>query len=665
MSIINQLDKSVYNRISAGEVVESPYSVVKELIENAVDAKATEITINVQNGGKDLIEVSDNGSGILKDDLLKTVLPHATSKISKAEDLENIKTLGFRGEALASIAAVSKMTITSKTADSETGYYFDCVGGECSEINAIPCTVGTKIKVCDLFFNTPARRKFLKTDRSEENSITDMIARLVLANPDITIKYYVNGKNVISSCGDGIQDAVISVYGTEAYNNCFNIRNYKNGVKIEGYIGNHNYTKANRTFQTIILNGRYIVNQTIQTAIHNAYSSYLMKRRYPFYVLYLTMPSEVVDVNVTPNKSDVRFMDNSVVYSALYSTISSVLDGTDSAVNIIVEDKKTERIKNDERSDDNFIFNNEPQAPRSDIASDNVLEETNNAFASEKDDDDKYKIVTLTDTPNKSKRYPKDTFNNDMGQLLLNLAENPLIFNDEPQNNKNEFESDADGEDIFAANKKYIQELEEKKLNDERKFSIIEETAELSYVGQALNTYLIFERNDDVYFIDQHAAHERLLYNKLCYIRITGETSVQPLLVPYEIKVNPLEYSYLNAKLEYLRKLGIEISENSRGNFEVTAIPCELIDFNIAEFFNDVLQDETLNLATIPEVINEKLMQKACKAAIKAGKTLDKSEVDSLMKLLNGNVNLKCPHGRPIAVRITKREIEKWFKRIV
>ena len=634
MTKIRQLDKSVYNRISAGEVVESPYSVVKELVENAVDAGATEITISILNGGKDLIEVTDNGSGILRDDLLSAVLPHATSKISTAEDLDNIKTLGFRGEALASIASVSRLNILSRVSDSEVGYSFDCIGGDCSEIYDQQCNVGTKVKVADLFFNTPARRKFLKTDRSEENSINDMVTRMILANPTVSFKYIVNGDTLVNSYGDGIDDAIISAYGVKAIENSFKISNYKNGIKIEGYLGNHNYTKPNRTFQTVILNGRYIVNQTIQSAIHNAYSSYLMKRKYPFYVLYITMPSEVVDVNVTPNKSDVRFMDNSVVYSALYSTVSSVLDGTDSALNIIVEKPE-------------FTDNNKEVS----------------------DSNDEYRLVALTDNPNKNTRYPKDTFNSDFGQMLLNIAENPLIYNYETQSFDEPKDKDAiENEvsiDIFAENKKYIEELESKKRIEEEKLFELEETAELKYIGQVLNAFLIFERGSDVYFVDQHAAHERLLYNKLLLLRENTEKNIQPLLIPYEIVVNSIEYGYVLNKLEYLRDIGISIEENKKGNFNVTAIPCDLLDFNLQEFFNDILQDTNFLNETIPEIINEKLMQKACKSAIKAGMSLNKSEVDALMKLLNGNINLKCPHGRPIAIKITRKEIDKWFKRIV
>ena len=336
MANINVLDKKVYNRIAAGEVVERPYSVVKELVENSIDAGATEITVSIYNGGKTAIEVSDNGSGIDKFNLKKALMPHATSKILNSEDLDSISTLGFRGEALPSIASVSKIEILSKVSGQDIGYAITSVGGEESEVEECPCNNGTFITVSNLFFNTPARLKFLKSDKSEENEVTDMMARLVLANPEISFKYCADGETIIESFGDGVEDSLISVYGLDAVKNSFKISNYLHGVKIEGYIGKHNYTKPNRTYQTTILNGRYVVNSTIQSAVHNAYSSYLMKRRYPFYVLYVTMPKEVVDVNVTPNKSDVRFLDNSIVYGAIYSTISKVLDGTDSAVNIVL-----------------------------------------------------------------------------------------------------------------------------------------------------------------------------------------------------------------------------------------------------------------------------------------------------------------------------------------
>ncbi len=631
MAKINILDKSVYNRIAAGEVVERPYSVVKELVENSVDAKADDIFINIVDGGKALIEVFDNGLGIEKEELLKTIMPHATSKISSTDDLNSIQTLGFRGEALPSIASVSQMRITSKTSISDIGYTFEVNGGEPSEIVESSCNNGTYVTVSNLFYNTPARQKFLKSTRSEENDVSDMVSRLILANPDIAFNYCVNDGTIFQSFGDGVEDALIAVYGANIIDNCFKISNYVHGVKIEGYIGKHNFTKPNRTYQTVILNGRYVVNSTIQSAIHNAYSSYLMKRQYPFYVLYITIPSEIVDVNVTPNKSDVRFVDNSVIYGALYSTISKVLDGTDTALNII--------------SNNEVIF-----ASPETVKKQREIDNSNNYI----------KVVNRYGQEVKTCNYPKDDFGEKQSSNI-NVAEDSGLFGAEPQSQS----QIKLGLDIFAENKRYIEELERKKREDEIKQLELEKNFELKYVGQVLNSYLIFEANGDMYIVDQHAAHERLLYNKILYLHSQKELTIQPLLVPFEITLNSQEVDFVERNLKYLNDLGFETTIDSENKLSIYTTPFELSDINMSEYFSLLFKDYTLHRETIPEIINEKLIQKACKSAVKAGMELSKTQVDSLIRLLNGDINLKCPHGRPIAVRISRLEIDKWFKRVL
>ncbi len=632
MAKINLLDKKVYNQIAAGEVVERPSSVIKELIENSIDAGATSIEVSIVGGGKDVIEVNDNGTGILKEDLKNAVLPHATSKIKDIADLDNITTLGFRGEALASISAVSKFTIASRTVDSEVGYELSVEGGEIGEVTVCPLKQGTYITVTNLFFNTPARQKFLKSERAEETDVTDVISRLMLANSQIAIKYSVDGNVVLQSFGEGLDDALIAVYGTETYKNCFKISNYSNGIKIEGFIGKHNFTKANRSYQTTVLNGRYIQNFTIQSAVHNAYQSYLMKRRYPFYCLMITMPSEVVDVNVTPHKSDVRFIDNSVVYASIYSTVSKVLDGTDSALDIITNFAETS--------------SEQLELPKTSNETENEKTSKNEDFT------EKYKDF-------EDRKYVKEFYNGKPTKLYLKEQEKRRkeIFENEEKKTQSAI-------DVFAENKKYIEELERKKLEETATQTEVQNKLDLKYIGQVLNTYLILEGNGDMYMIDQHAAHERLLYNKILYDFDNKTISVQPLLIPFVLKLNPYDYEKLYAKQSYLNGLGIEVKDVD-GDFTVLSIPSELTDMDINAFFEDVLHDDYLNDNHIPEFINEKLMQKACKSAIKAGKSLDNSEVNSLLKLLNNNITLKCPHGRPIAVRITRQEIDKWFKRIV
>lgn len=628
MSVINVLDKKVYTQIAAGEVVERPSSVIKELVENSIDAGATKIKINIIGGGKDVIEVSDNGSGILEDDLLKTIMPHATSKIKDVEDISNIKTLGFRGEALSSIASVSKLRITTKTKGSEIGYTMEVLGGENPVIVDAPANEGTFVTVSNLFYNVPARQKFLKTVRSEENDVTDMVSRLMLANPQVSFRYEINDSLIFNSYGEGIEDAIRGVYGNKFIEQFIPISHYKHGVRIEGYVGKINYTKPNRSYQTVILNGRCINNQTIQSAITNAYAGYLMKRKYPMVVLYITVPEEIVDVNVTPNKSDVRFIDNSVIYGAVYSTISNVLDGSDTALDIILN--KGERIlKSPEQVRKEYL--NKPEEPEITL------------------------ITSRGNTNPNTSNYTYDEFF-DMFQNFSLVEEDGQLRATNSQSKKA-----PKSPDIFAENKKYIEELERKR---EMEF-IPKEEEKLKYIGQVLNSFLIFERGSDVYFIDQHAAHERLLYNKLLYQRTIKENPTQPLLVPYLLTVNSLEREYILDKKIFLEEMGFVIEQNTDGNFEIYEIPLELTDIVLDDFFEDIFYDYTLRRETVPEIINEKLMQKACKSAIKAGMPLSESEVDSLMILLNGNINLKCPHGRPIAIRITRNEIDKWFKRVL
>ena len=338
--MINLLTKDVYNKISAGEVVERPASVVKELFENAIDSGANEVSVYIENGGLDKITVVDNGCGMDKDDLPKSFLPHATSKLKNSDDLLSIETLGFRGEALASISAVSAVTITTKTADAQVGYSLTNEGGVFGDITQAPALDGTTVEVTKFFFNTPARLKFLKTPKSEENEVTSLMEKMILSNPYVAIKYFVNGKLILQSYGEGIKDAVLSVYNVDTINNCYEISAEKNGIYIEGFLGSINFLKANRSHQTIVVNGRYVTDNTISTAIHNAYSSYLMKRQYPFYVLSITMPTETVDVNVHPRKAEVRFQNNQIVYGAIYSTVSKVLDGSANALNIVVAPPK-------------------------------------------------------------------------------------------------------------------------------------------------------------------------------------------------------------------------------------------------------------------------------------------------------------------------------------
>ena len=634
MSKINVLSSKIYNRIAAGEVVERPASVVKELVENSIDAGATVISIEIEKGGKASIKITDNGGGIEKSELKKAVLPHATSKISTVKDLENILSLGFRGEALASIASVSKLSIVSKPESQQSGARLYTEGGEDIEIIDYPSADGTEVTVNNLFFNTPAREKFLKTDKGEEGEITECVSKFILGHPFVAFKYVADGKLVYQSYGDGEESAFISVYGVKTVGDCFHIDSEKNGIKIKGYIGKHYFTKPNRNYQSVFLNGRYIVNTTVAAAVTNAYSTYLMKRQYPFYSLNIIMPPDTVDVNVHPNKIDVRFSNNQIVYGAVYSVVSKVLDGSSEALNIVSDTNIEKPLLNNNENASNYATHNTD-------------------YSSVKKSDSGFRKIVFNDSGKKA-NLPFD---------IDKVAD----------------KSAPDTLDIFAENKAYLEKLErEKKLqtadNIDKLFDFVTEKRqeeikidrELRYIGQSLNTFLIFDDGLDMYFIDQHAAHERILFDKFNEQIKNNTIDTQILLMPYTFDVMPKEYEFLVKNLELLNSMGINIDEFGDYTFKVSALPVMISELNFKEFFDDLLYDlNNLKNIQLTDLLKEKIAQKACKAAIKSGDTLSDDDIKIILTQLKGNLGLKCPHGRPIAVKISRAEIDKWFKRIV
>lgn len=615
MAKINVLSSKIYNRIAAGEVVERPASVVKELIENSIDAGANNITVSIYDGGISKIEVSDNGCGIDKNDLKKALLPHATSKISSISDLDNIKSLGFRGEALSSIASVSRISISSKTKDASIGAKISADGGVVSGIVDFGQDEGTTVTVSNLFFNTPAREKFLKSVRSEQSEVSNVMLRFILCNPNVAVTYLADGETIYKSYGDGLESAMVCVYGPKIIDDCYFIDTEKNGIKIYGYIGKHHFTKPNRTYQSFFLNDRYVINQTVSSSIMNAYSSYLMRRQYPFYVLSVKMPYEFVDVNVHPNKLDVRFIDNQIVYSSLYSVVSKVLDGSSEAISIVADSKK-------------------------------IVDEINTNYVTHNDN------VSIK-KPEINKPLKNETY--DFSKFVLS----DVVDEENDVGN-------SSNDDIFNENKKYLLNLE-KKINDENVVvTEIEIERNLNYVGQILNTYLILDDGLDMYIVDQHAAHERINYDRFMEKVASRQIDVQSLLIPYILRVNDIEKEFLLEKIEILRDLGIDICEFGSFEFKISSIPAIISDINLKDFFDDLLSNiMALKSIAINDLLKERIAQKACKASIKAGDKMSQTDTEILLKMLNGNLGLKCPHGRPICVKISRTEIEKWFKRIV
>ncbi len=655
--VINVLDSSVYNHIAAGEVVERPASVIKELVENSIDAGATRIDIEIENGGINKIKVSDNGIGIDKQFVKTAFLPHATSKISKIDDLDNILTLGFRGEALASIAAVSKVLMVTKPENQDIASAIEIEGGAVLKEYETGRTTGTTTTISDLFFNVPARKKFLKKDKSEEQEVTALVSRFILANPTIYFSYKADGKTIFSSPGTNLEDAIFSVYGKEAVTETLKVDFSKGDYKVFGFVGRPSFSKPNRTYQTLVINGRYVINSTISVAISNAFGEMLMKRKYPFYVLHMTLPADQIDVNVHPNKLDVRFANNSLVYSLFFEGVGRALSSMDYVAS--AEDKNIEKAIDQVQTasildtlktiDDSGTVSVEKQtfiipepvkpAEKIDKAGVNLNPFSRDIKSMTEEEKDEFRDTVLDATLySSSSDKVKDGFG--LGSKLLErLAETK--------------EEDKYYSSNYAITKAPIQT----DLNLEKA---------IKKVGKIFNTYLIVEVDDDVFFIDQHAAHERVLYEKFKAQYDNKSIAVQPLLFPYVLSLNPLESNIIEENLETMQELGFDISEFGNNTYKVNAVPAIVSEMNFDTFFNEFLSDNKNTLKKSSDLIKDYLMQHSCKNAIKGGNDLTDSEINQLFNQMGKEkIALFCPHGRPIAIRISKSEVEKWFKRIV
>lgn len=673
--MIRLLAPNVYNKIAAGEVVDRPYSVVKELVENAIDAGATEITVEIEKGGKKRVRVTDNGSGIAKEDLPLAYSSHATSKLETAEDLFHIHTLGFRGEAIASVASVSHMEIVSRT-EGNDAYALSCSGGVLGEVRPAAGANGTVVTVDDLFYNVPARLKFLKSDTAEEGDIGGFMARFLLSRPEISFTYLSDGKLKYRSFGDGLSAALVAVYGAETLKNCTEIRAEKHGIRLYGFLGNRNFYKANRTYQSLFVNGRYVVNQTVGAAVTNAYASYLMKRQYPFYVLFLEVPPEVVDVNVHPNKADVRFADNQIIYGCVYSIVSAVLDGNSKALEYIVSSPKFgETAAQDTLFEGDSALpqeqtegkSSEKLEPFSTLPTANAADQPMRDSSSRRNDG-----VVQTGAPSMSYAQAKKELAFDVSipkgdepqfldreKVVLEVRQ-PAMPSLAPSSMEGASVSAKPQEDVFAENQRFLREQTAKMRQDRV------DPASLEYKGELFRTYLIYQAGDVAYFIDQHAAHERILYDRLKEAWETRSVVSQPMLIPFVLTLNGQEFAFLEKNFSVLREIGFEIEEFGDTSVRVSAVPADLMEIDLNAFFHDVLSSmESLRAIRLVDLLKDKLATAACKAAVKGGESLSLQEVRALIEQMDGDTGMKCPHGRPAVVKMKKSEFEKLFKRIV
>lgn len=636
---INVLDSSIYNLISAGEVVERPASVVKELVENSIDAGAKSVKIEVFSGGKSKIRVTDDGAGIAKDDLLTAFLPHATSKIHKKDDLFSIQTLGFRGEALASIAAVSMVNVISKTDADDAAYGAELRGGKVENTFECAGVTGTSISVENLFFLTPARLKFLKKDKSEESEITSLILKMILANPYIAFSYYADDKNIFKTDGTGLKNAINSVYNREITMNFIEIENTFGDFSIKGFISKPAYFKGNRSYQTTIINGRVIENRTISTAVEKAYEPFLMKRSYPLYVIEINMPFDKLDVNVHPSKADVRFQDNHQMFSFVYSSVQRTLMSYDDVKSVpqleYVSDDGEILSENTKKGD----YNNENAAFFSDFTKNHeenkLISDDNISFSNEN-------LSGYLKKDGGFSGFNQTRAADGAGDAFYRIIKNKMATeNAKTENVQQSFDNidfDVKSDNAFDFDGKVI--------------------------GQVFATYLLVEKDENLYIIDQHAAHERILYDKLTK---NGSEYAQPLLIPYIYYASAQEFDFITEIIPTLSNIGFDIEEFSNDSFKVSAVPEALTDINFDEFFKDITRDFVRVNLSEKDLLKEKLMQRACKSAIKGGDVLNNAQIGALLKSFKDSENkpLQCPHGRPTVIKFSKTDFEKWFKRIV
>lgn len=624
---INILDDLIINRISAGEVVESPFSIVKELLDNAIDAGASKIVVQIQNGGIDQIIVKDNGKGIDKDDLIKAFLPHATSKIKDISDLEAIATLGFRGEALASISNVSKTTLTSKTPESDCAYSINVFGGSFSEIEATESDYGTKIEVNNLFFNTPARRKFLKKPKQEETQITNIITRYMMAHPRISFKYIVNGTVIYYSKGEGLFQTISSVYGDEITPNIMYIEKTIGNLSLKGYVSKVGFSKPNTTYQTLILNNRYIIDEIVSKAVYMAFEEYLMPRQFPFYVLELTMPNVDVDVNVHPSKMNVKFANPSKIYDLVYTAVRAKIY---TSLNMSSE-------QNAEKCDS--IVTAQEKLINTDIKSLQEIEiEPNVINASE---------LSKTATLKQEIYSPITIFDLQNDTKISEQTQNAKLEQKIPEISKKENTIQKDN----STNNGFIN---------------VNTFTDYKVVGEIFNEFIVLEKGDNMLLLDFHAGHERLNYDKFTNMVKNRDIVIQDLLIPFVYDTTEQEQEHIMSLQPNLKELGFDIDSFGDKKVIINSVPMQLKDINLKNFIEDLLHDMKNINPKFNNEIQHYIMQKACKSSVKSGMKLSQMEIDELLKNLDINKPvLLCPHGRPIISVINKSQIEKWFKRIV
>lgn len=637
---IKLLDNNLINKIAAGEVVERPASIVKELVENSIDAGSKNITIEIKNGGISFIKIQDDGSGIPKDEIKTAFLRHATSKLEKIDDLDDMLTLGFRGEALSSICSISMVEMTTKTKQDSLANKITIEGSNIIKEEEVAGLNGTTFIIKNIFYNTPARRKFLKKDSVEAGYISEIVNRLALAYPDISFRYINNGTEVLKTNGDGeLKNTIFSVYGKEVCKNLINIEDNKNGFGLKGFITFPKLSRGNRSYENFFINGRYIKSSLVSGAIEDAYDGKLMIGKFPIYILNMTTPANTVDVNVHPTKLEVRFADENFIYSFLNQSIKKALDEQNLIPSVEIDksnDIEDKQDKSEEQKPKNFYevektipFNVEKQKELEEI----LLQE----------DDEEYDFI-------------KDTKH--LNNVFFVNEDNDFIFDN--KNNESSYTKDVvlkEEKEEIKTDEKTLQDTKQKKHSFFNNYKI---------VGQLFNTYWIVEQDKEMYMIDQHSAHERIIYEQLLESFKNHKVSSQKLLEPIVINATFSESQVIEKNKELLQNFGFDIEEFGSNCYAIRSVPFIFTSPVEPSYINDlidILADK--NIQNLYDTKIEKIISMSCKKAVKANDKLSFIEAKALIEnILKIDNPFSCPHGRPTIIKMTKYEIEKMFKRI-
>jgi len=718
MSSIHLLDENTINQIAAGEVVERPSAVVKELVENAMDAKATAITVEIKDGGLSFIRVTDNGTGIDKDDIPLAFMRHATSKIYTAEDLLCIKSLGFRGEALSSIAAVAQVELITKTPSALNGYRYIIEGGIEKSIEEIGCPAGTTIIVRNLFFNTPARRKFLKSATTEAGYIGDLMEKLMVAHPEVSFKYIVNNQIKLQSSGNNnTKDILYSIFGRDIASQLLALRHEGDKVKINGYIGKPGINRSNRAYENYFINGRYVKNHIITKAIEDAYKPFLMQHKYPFTSIYLELEPSLIDVNVHPQKMELRLRNGEEIYQLLHNLIRNALTGNELIPRVSLSEPGADKA--DMSADLQAVGIPEPfETNRRLHMKEQVLKHTENEYSKgqilyKKLSDKNADYITATrpliqadiEIPGILKSH------NNQANNAAYPTENKAAKNIEAAvSDSSKTAADADTkeapavtefsktaavsensntgtESSKAAAATWNTEAVEAAFGSKRPvneqmtlfdtvsaevhapFLSDKAMEEHKIIGQLFNTYWLVEYKKELYIIDQHAAHEKVLYERLMAAAKNKAFHSQQLMPPLVLTLTLKEQEVIKKHEDVLKELGYEFEHFGGNEYSIRAVPADLYSLSekalLLEFIDELAEEAIGNIGSSASIL-EKIASISCKAAVKANHAMTYDEALSLIKeLLTLENPYNCPHGRPVIVSISQYELEKKFKRII